>query len=615
MKKYIFLFVVLFFNVSVFAQVNYLMPGKKLFSVKNLEMNTNHQDFGAVFYNDKVVFASTNVNAKLMNRKWKGNGLPFLDLYIADVDAQTNEFTKISQFDRPTNKKYNEGPVAFSSDYNTMIYTVNDYNIDKSADTSKLKLYISKNSGGKWQESTALALNNKNYSVGHATLTSDGKTMFFASDMPGGYGGVDIYMSNLVGGNWSKPVNLGDKINTAKDEMFPFYHKDGMLFFSSNGLSGLGGLDVFVCNISDVNNPSTPKNLGEPLNSQFDDFSFVLDNEQTKGYFTSNRTEGKGNDDIYSFTLSEKIVLNTVISGVAYNSFDNSILSNTRILIKNQDNDILADLLTNSEGEFEFLTTEENLNFSIIGSKTKFKSDTVSLTTNSSQTEYKTELFLDEIFEFNISCLIVNEFTNRPLKDVNVFVHNLISGEKYTLKTDDNGLFNIDLNNKKINDSVKFQFELGKLDFDTVFHSLNIKLDKEGEFSSIIKMKKEVVTVADIIDLNPIFFEFDKYNINSEAALELDKIVKLMNDNPEMIVEVKSYTDCKGSKRYNMRLSQKRAEATIAYIQSRISEPSRIYGKGYGEIDLNTNGACPPDNQPTPDQQLSRKTEFVIIKM
>ncbi|MBN2663401.1 MAG: OmpA family protein [Bacteroidales bacterium] len=615
MKKYLLFFTIIFSNSLINAQINYLKPGSSLFTIKNLSINTEHQDFGAIFYKDKIVFSSTNANAQLLNRKWSYNDLPFLDLYIADIDPNTQEFTKINEFNKQANKKYNEGPAAFTADGNLMIFTTNNYDADKSADTFKLELFSSKLVGDKWQQKTALPFNNDKYSVGQAAISPDGKIIFFASNMPGGYGGVDLYISNFNGGKWSTPKNLGNKINTSGNEMFPFLHKDGLLFFSSDGFNGIGGLDVFVCDISNPNNPSTPKNLGSPINSTSDDFSFILDENQHKGYFSSDRNSGKGNDDIYSFLLSEKITLNTIITGTIYNKLDSTVIPNVKITIFNQNNDSLTTITTNSQGEYEYSTNDNGSSFKIKGLKNKYIPDSIVIYTNNNETEYSADLYLEKIYEFNFNCLVINKNNQKIIENAVVYFTDNITGKKDTLFSNFEGKFSIDLTGHKINDQLSFEFLSIKPNFDTTYYSFDTTLSSEGSYNTVIRMKKTVFTVADIIDLNPIFFEFDKYNITSEAAYELDKIVKLMNDKPNMVVEVKSYTDCKGSKSYNMRLSQKRAESTIAYIQDKITNPSRISGQGYGEIDLNTNGDCPPDNQPSPDQQLSRKTEFVIIKM
>ena len=190
--------------------------------------------------------------------------------------------------------------VAFSPDGKTLASGSSDK-------TVKLKLYrlVYLPNENRWGDQLieAVPFNDREYSVGHAALTADGQTLYFASDKPGGYGGVDIYKSvRDQSGNWAAPTNLGPSINTSGDEMFPFVSNDGTLYFSSNGHLGLGGLDVFSATaVSTKEGWSAPENLGFPINTNSDDFGYIIDKENKNGYFVSNRAGGKGDDDIYKF--------------------------------------------------------------------------------------------------------------------------------------------------------------------------------------------------------------------------------------------------------------------------------------------------------------------------
>lgn len=616
MKRFIFFLISFLFTINANSQINSLPNSSRMFKVKNLEINTDQQDFGAVFYKEKIVFASTNANAKFISRTWDKNGLPYLDLYIADLD-ENMEFVKIKNFSNKVNKKYNEGPVTFSEDGNFMIYTTNKYTKDKSHDTLILELYSSRLVGEDWVDETALPFNNDKYSVGHGSLSPDGKMLFFASNMPGGFGGVDIYVSFYQKGKWSKPQNLGKRINTEGNEMFPFYHESGILFFSSDGHKGLGGLDVFLSDVSKIDYPTIPKNLGGSLNSSSDDFSFILDKEQKKGFFSSNRKSGKGNDDIYYYDMLSPIILHQTITGIAYNLTDKTKLPGVNIYLIDQNNNIVDTVETNSNGTYEFTLEDKVGEYTIIGEKDDYISDTNKITLVDTVQNYTADIELEKILDFSIHVIVRNKTNRKPIKDVVVTATSNETGIETNFLTSENGDFFINLEGKKLNDIVEYSFFFERFEFDSVLYDYSVKLDREGEFVLFIDMKKKVVTVADIIDLNPIYFDFDRYNITYQASVELDKVVEFMNENPNMVVEVKSYTDCKGKKRYNQILSEKRAESTISYIKERITDPDRIYGDGYGEINLKNNGECPPDNQPDLEEkeQLSRKTDFIIIRM
>lgn len=272
------------------------------FQVKHQSINSDALDFGASYYKNQVVFASTRTNYKFFVRKYNWTNEPFWNMYIADADS--SELKNLANFNKGLNGKLHDGPACFSKDGNFMALTRNNYH-DKSKDqVVELQIWFSSFKDGKWLKPTPFNHNNTAYSVGHPCLSSDGNTMYFTSNMPGGYGGTDLYKSTKEAtGEWGIPVNLGSKINTEGDEMFPFFEdKSGTLFFSSNGRFGLGGLDIFIC-ILNGTEFSQPYNAGSPLNTQNDDYAAIVDSNLEKGYFSTNRIGGSGGDDIYSLKI------------------------------------------------------------------------------------------------------------------------------------------------------------------------------------------------------------------------------------------------------------------------------------------------------------------------
>ena len=272
------------------------------YKIENLNVNTDAADFGACYYKNNIVFASTREKPKMIVRKYNWNGKPFWDMYISEVEEGKLKTPK--QFDKGLNKKLHDGPACFSNDGNFMAFTRNHYK-DKSKDkVVELQIWFSNLKDEKWSTPEPFVLNSYEYSVGQPCLTADGKTMYFTSDMPGGFGGADIYRISKDGkGEWGKPENLGYRINTEGDEMYPFFEENReVLFFSSNGRFGLGGLDIFICALEDYGFGQII-NAGFPLNTQYDDFAMILDRKLDKGYFTSDRTGGSGSDDIYSVDL------------------------------------------------------------------------------------------------------------------------------------------------------------------------------------------------------------------------------------------------------------------------------------------------------------------------
>lgn len=293
------------------SELENIQKGNGEYKIENQTVNTDALDFGTSYYKNKIVFASTRTNHKIFVRKYNWTHKPFWDMYVCDVDKGQLKSPKI--FNKGLNGNLHDGPVCFSNDGNFMAFTRNNYN-DKSKDqVIELQIWFSNFKDGKWSKPTPFVYNNAAYSVGHPCLTPDGNTLYFTSDMPGGYGGTDIYKTTKVGtADWATPVNLGDKINTEGDEMFPFLsEKNGTFFFSSNGRFGLGGLDIFISSLNG-SEFGQPYNAGSPLNTLFDDYAVIVDDKMDKGYFSTNRSGGKGGDDIYSLQIGDPDVLFTV---------------------------------------------------------------------------------------------------------------------------------------------------------------------------------------------------------------------------------------------------------------------------------------------------------------
>ena len=296
------------------TKLNQLLTDKGESKVKNLFFNSSAQDFGTTLFKDKIVFTSSR-SSQLAPRKSNINGLPFLNIYISEV--KNGETQTPIEFDPSINSNMNDGPVSFNQDGTLMAYTQNNNNLAKSERIVNLQLIFRSFKDGIWSANMPFILNNKDYSVGHAALSSDGNTMYFASDMPGGYGGSDIYrIKKESNGQWNKAENLGININTEGDETFPYFDENsGSILFTSNGRFGLGGFDIFVSKINS-NGFQTAINAGAPLNSQYDDFAAILDAKTKKYYFSSNRPSGKGNDDIYTMDLVETKKIDEVVKGV-----------------------------------------------------------------------------------------------------------------------------------------------------------------------------------------------------------------------------------------------------------------------------------------------------------
>jgi outer membrane protein OmpA-like peptidoglycan-associated protein len=402
------------------------------YKIETLSMNTDADDFGTCFYKNSVVFSSTRASAKMVKRKYNWNGKPFLNMFVSELDGIQLKYPK--SFDKSMNGKMHEGPASFSNDNTFMAFTQN-HSHDKSKDKIvELQISFSSFKDGDWSKPEPFVHNSNDYSVGQPCLSSDGKTMYFTSDMPGGFGGADLYKTTKDDkGTWSKPENLGDKINTEGDEMFPFVEEaNGVIFFSSNGRSGLGGLDVFYGSVTS-NGFSNVQNAGVPLNTQYDDFAAIVDNKLKKGYFSSNRVNGSGDDDIYAVELLKPLEIGKRITGFAKNS-DGNAVPKTFITLQDDKGKVLDTLTTKDDAAFTF-NVESNKKFKLIGKKTNYvdgdsitdtyrselivKADVIMLTRKENVAKkVEKETDLSKIIELNTIYFDLDKYNIRPDAEV-----------------------------------------------------------------------------------------------------------------------------------------------------------------------------------------------------
>jgi len=594
-----------------------LKPAQPAFELRNLEINNEQQDFGTVYFKDKIVFASSRNQSGLFNRFWNGNHLHFLKIYMTRP-YQNNELSELVPFHRKLNRKYHDGPVCFNADGTVMALTRDNYN-SKSADgTRNLQLFTSEFINGAWTDPISFPFNNPEYSIGQATFTPDGKYMYFASDMPGGKGGTDIYkVERRTDGTWGNLINL-EAINTEGDEMFPYYNKNGILFFSSNGRVGLGGLDVYMVSVKD-DKYGAVRNLEAPINTSADDFALLLDDKLQIGYLSSNRKGGKGSDDIYFVKALKPLKSGKMIKGVTKDKQNTIIPYASVCLLLN--NDTVEKKLSDSLGRYEFYVDKETL-YRLNGTKTGYFEGNNTANTNVPEDIIYADLILDKIPNFSLYVLVISKKTKQPLDSVKISLSNNLTDKNEIIYTSKKGDFRTGLPDKKINDRISYNLKLEKSGYLTKTITNNQTLTKEGEYKIIDTLDPLVELkvgddLAKLFSINPIYFDLNKFNIRGDASFELDKIVAIMNAYPTVVIELGSHTDCRASYAYNMKLSDNRAKASAAYIKQRITNPDRIYGKGYGESKLVNRCACEGNVKSDcteEEHQKNRRTEFIIIK-
>jgi len=506
-------------TISFFEELNKTID--RPYIIHKTSINTINSDFGTSFLNNQVVFASTKKDSELYD--W--NKQPYLDLYVAELDTKGNLLNS-KPFSNSINSKLHESNAVFTKDGKTMYFTRNNYiNGKKGKDKNKithLKIYKAELLNGSWSNIIELPFNSDNYSTEHPALSTDEKQLYFASDMPGSIGSFDLFVVNINDdGTYSSPKNLGATINTKHREQFPFISSANNLYFASDGHFGMGGLDIFKSEIRD-NKFSKPLNLSDKINSNLDDFGFIIDEEKETGFFSSNRAGGLGDDDIYRFTQLKRFY----VHGLVQNKNSKELLPGSLVTLFDDNSNTISDMIVGQDAAYS-LEIENNKNYKIRGTRKFFN-------------PYDVEFSTDNEGNINKNILLVLESYE-------------------------------DAEKKIVEENGKIQ-----------------------------------------IKINPIYFDFNKWNIRPDAALELENIISILKKYPEMVIEIGAHTDCRGPEEYNLNLSHKRAKSVREYLVSQGIPNDNVKSVGYGEMQpLNKcvkEGICKEK-----EYDINRRCEFVLL--
>ncbi len=541
------------------------------------------------------------------------------DIFVSYIDEDLN-FSEPEMLDF-SQGQINEASVSISSD-EKKIYVYKDQ--DGYGD-----LYYSDFKHHKFEQVLHIKnddINTKFWET-HCSMTRDGLQMYFVSDRPGGFGGRDIYrIVKLPTGKWSEPLNLGPEINTPYDEDSPFIAVDNKtLYYSSNGESSMGGFDIFIT-LRDENDVwSHPINLGYPINSTGDDVFYTTTADGLRGYLSSHRKGGKGEKDIYE-------IINDYLGIKAISMLKGEFVMSDG---SSTGDDLLALLTCDNCNDKDAENVELRIkpDGSFHSTLNRCKDYTLKLYKDSGLTLLETHKFTtlcnDETETIEKKIFVPNYSLAGTVSDDHTFER--IEGARITMNetgskeiiaefnTDSLGAFVSNyLDTKNLGDEISLEFHISKEEYLTQTFRFDTILGRFGHIQLDYLIAKDEVGVdlAKVLHLNPIYFDLDKSNIRPDAAIELDKIVVIMNENPEIKIELGSHTDCRASYSYNMRLSDRRAKSSAEYIRARITNPSRIYGKGYGESKLVNDCGCEGDvvsDCSEEEHQLNRRTEFVIV--
>ena len=501
------------------------------FQLNNASINTENSEYGTALYGDKIVFAGATDARKAKHGVSQWTGESFYDLYEAEHFDQ--KLGNRKPFSSSVNTQFNESTPVFTKDGNTMYFTRNNYvNKKLSSDienTILLKiLRATKDKNGNWGDIVEVPFNSDQYNVAHPALSPDEKYLYFASDMPGSFGNSDIFRVEILGDNqYGTPENLGNIINTAGRESFPYISKDNVLYYSSDGIPGLGGLDIFAVKFNADGSTSKPVNIGMPGNSADDDFCFVFNSDSKIGFLTSNRPGGKGKDDIYSFHEDKPLLFSCQknIKGIVKDAKTKAIIANAKVILSDKVMKEVSTDQSKTDGTFTFEKVNCNdSHYYLRGEKEKYETAEVNVTVGKDEVVYE-----------------------------------------------------------------------------ILLNPRQVAVEKGMDLAKVFEIKE-------------IKFDYNKANIRPDATVELTKIVEVMREYPKMKIDIRSHTDSRGADSYNLKLSDRRAKATLEWIVKQGIDRKRLKAKGYGETRL-VNGCSNGVPCSEEEHQENRRSEFIVTAM
>lgn len=499
------------------------------YDISKTTINSKYSDYGSTVYNNKLVFTSARDTGSLGQRIHTWTDQYFTSLYSSDLDENFNP-SKVERFDNHLKSKFNESTPVFTKDSSTVYFTRNNYLDGKRGQNGSgitlIKIYKAVLKNNEWTDIKELPFNSNEYSTAHPALSPDEKTLYFASDMPGTLGQSDLFKVAIIGkDSYGKPVNLGPLVNTPGRETFPFISQDNEIYFASDGHPGMGGLDIFMSKINADGSFKRIENIGSDINSPFDDFAYWIDLDTRYGFFSSNKVNGLGFDDIYKFKELRRIGCEQALSGLITDAATLELLPNAKVSLYNNEHNLI-----------ESTTADDKA-----------------------------------LYTFNVEC------------DNNYYVR----AEKENYFT------------KEV--SVSIPDENGSTDLPIALET-SVKKVKVGD------------DLAKFLEIPIIYFDLDKSNIRPDAALELSKVLDVLQQSPKMKIDIRSHTDSRASTKYNESLSERRAKSTMKWLIDNGISADRLTSKGYGESRL-INKCADGVECTEAEHQLNRRSEFIIMSL
>ncbi|SHJ74727.1 OmpA family protein [Pseudozobellia thermophila] len=569
------------------------------FAIKNLSINTASSEFGAAIVDSVVVYSATRKKPGVLPKLYRWNNQNYLDLYSHPKDRLQSGDTLSTPFSQKINSRLHEGTFAITKDRKTLYFTRNSKKRTEDEKISHLKIYRADQIDGTWTNITELPFNGDGFSTEHPALNPDETRLYFSSDRDGGHGGFDIYyVAVQKDGTYGSPVNLGGTINTAQKEQFPFVDQKGNLYFSSNGHPGFGLLDIFLSK-NDEGSFSKPDNLGLPLNSGYDDFAFWLSDDEVHGFFASNRPEGKGSDDIYSFRETRPLIIEDcwqLISGVITDRTTKEPLARANIEIVKSGGTVRESLLSAPDGSFTFVV-DCNASYRITAQKQGYESNSKMVPTDDVRKDSKDGSLSLE------SLQVIGERKALALqKEREAAEKKALAAAKLRKEQEELALRERLLREEE---NRKKQAETRQKE----------KSKRAKEIEKAIATEEAIVKKDDrtLLEIGEIHFDYSLWYLRREARMRLNKVVEIMKKYPNMVLEIGTHTDIRGNSAYNRELSQKRADAAKDYLVKNGIAKNRVIAKGYGEsrpiVKCETEESCTEE-----DHEWNRRCELVVVK-
>lgn len=606
-------------------------------------VNSEQLEFSPIFYKDGIVFVTTkDVNLLHSNIKDKrAGGINLMSMYHSQRDEEG--FLKAPElFSSELLTNVHEGPMTFDRTATTIFFTRNElveYAPDK---LKKMQIYqAEKDSNEVWGKATKLPFNNIAYNFMHPTVSVEGDVLYISSDVPGGQGGMDLYVVKKVGETWGQMVNLGPTVNTPGNEVFPYIGADGALYFSSDGHGGRGNLDLFFTMLNG-SKWTTPENLGAPFCSDADDFGFIVDSENRNGYFSSDRKGGFGADDIYGFYIEgpfgplaeanknlDSLVIKdadgnpmegVTISAINFNEIglagDNEQV--VKLLPGDVKDNFIMDVNSNGMGQSGITGTDGTAKVPLRRGGSVIKIEKEGYLPEYVVVTPETDISkLDIKLRKAVNCVpldgeLLMQVSNSAVAGAEIHIVDVDSRESIVVYSDREGKFDYCL---PCNRTFSVYAVLnGATSAPGIVSTKEVACTQDARIPLTLYIGGTQLYAGMTIQLPNIYFNFDDASLRPDAYPELNEVVAMLNSYPSMKLELASHTDARGGTAYNLDLSKRRSASVLKYLTSKGIDGGRLVPRGYGESQLRnrcTSGVACSERE----HQYNRRTEVKILEI